>query len=73
MRDADAPDRAARADDAHRCVDRLLRADAFENGLDAEAAGQLAHALDRLVAALADDLGGAELPGELDAVAGDDP
>ena len=35
---------------------------------DAEAAGQLAHALDRLLAALAHHVGGAELPGELDAV-----
>ena len=40
---------------------RLLVADALEHRVGAEAAGQLAHALDRLVAALADDVGGAEL------------
>ena len=40
---------------------RLLEADALEHGVGAVAAGQLAHALDGLVAALADDVGGAEL------------
>ena len=48
--------------------DRLLVADALEDGVGAEAAGQLAHALDRLVAALADDVGRAELPRERDPV-----
>ena len=43
------------------CADRLLGADALEDGVDAEAAGQLAHAFDRLLAALADDVGRAEL------------
>ena len=43
-------------------------ADAFEHGVGAEAAGELAHALDRLVAALADDVGRAELPRERDPV-----
>jgi hypothetical protein len=33
-----------------------------------EAVGELADALDRFVAALADDVRGAELPGERDAV-----
>ena len=40
---------------------RLLEADALEDGVGAEAAGQLAHPLDGLVAALADDVGRAEL------------
>ena len=47
---------------------RLAVADAFEDGVGAEAAGELAHALDRLVAALADDVGRAELARERDAV-----
>ena len=68
MRNADAPDRAAGPRDGHRRLHRLLGADAFQDGVDAEAAGQLADALDRLLAALADDVGGAELARERDAV-----
>ena len=43
-------------------------ADALEHRVGAEAAGQLLDALDRLLAALADDVGGAELAGERDPV-----
>ena len=68
MRHADAPDRAAGAGDLDRGVDRLLGADAFEHRVHAEAAGQLADALDGLLAALADDVGGAELARERDPV-----
>ena len=49
-------------------VHRLLVADALEDGVGAEAAGQLAHALDRLLAALADDVGRAELSRQRDPV-----
>ena len=58
---ADAADRTARARDADGREYRLLEADGLEHGVDAEAVGELAHALDRLVAALADDVGRAEL------------
>ena len=44
---------------------RLLGADALEHGVHAVPAGQLADALDGLLAALADDVGGAELAREL--------
>ena len=49
-------------------TDRLLEADALENRMGAEAARQLADALDRLLAPLADDVGGAELLRERDPV-----
>src|SRR5205807_3132744 len=66
--DSDAADRAARAGDADGGEHRLLEADALEDGVDAEAAGELAHPLDCLVAALADDVRGAELLCERDPV-----
>ena len=65
---ADATDRTARAGDAERGIDRLLETDALEHGVRAEAAGQLSHALDRLLAALADDVGRAELLRQCDPV-----
>ena len=43
-------------------------ADALEHGVSAEAAGELAHTFDGLVAALADDVGGAERAPERDPV-----
>ena len=67
LRDADAPDGAPGADDCSAVTIDCL-ADALEHRVGAEAAGQLAHALDRLVAALADDVGRAELARERDAV-----
>ena len=63
LRHADAADRAARAGDAERRRVDCVETDALEHGVRAEAAGELADALDRLVAALADDVGCAELPG----------
>src|SRR5215207_5729530 len=60
LRDADASDRAARPRDA-QCRDRrLLIADALQDGVRAEAARQLAHALYARVAALADNVRRAE-------------
>src|SRR5438093_8929829 len=53
---ANAADGAARASDLERGDDRLLEADTLEDGVRAEAAGQLANALDRLLAALADHI-----------------
>jgi hypothetical protein len=46
----------------------LLDADALEQRVGTEAAGQLADAIDRLVAAFADDVGGAELVPERNAL-----
>ena len=66
LRHADPADGAARPRDAERGDHRLRVADALEHRVGAVAAGQLAHALDRLVAALADDVGGAELAAERD-------
>ena len=69
MRDADAPDARRRARDRRPTVSRgLLGADALQHGVDAVAAGELEDALDRLLAALGDDVGGAELARERDAV-----
>ena len=65
---ADAADRTAGPCDLERGDDRLLEPDALEHRVRAEPAGQLADALDRLVAALADDVGGAELLSERDAL-----
>lgn len=59
-----ATDRAAGTRDLKCGVDSLLESHAFEDGVRAEAAGQLADALDGLVAALGDDIAGAELPPE---------
>jgi len=60
MRNTDASDGAARPGDAERGVHRMLGADAFEDGIDAEAAGQRAHAFDSLLPALTDDIRCAE-------------
>src|SRR5207245_7023047 len=68
LRNADAADRAAGAGDAERRDRRLLVADTLEDGVGAEAAGELAHTLDCFVAALADDVGCAEVLCERDAV-----
>ena len=58
---ADAADGAAGARDLERRGHGLPVADALEHRVGALAAGELPYALDRLVAALADDVGGAEL------------
>jgi len=65
---ADAAHGATRTGDADRGEHGLVRADALEDGVDAKATGQLAHALDRLLAALAHDVRCAELIGERDPV-----
>src|SRR5205823_6288507 len=51
LRDTDATDRAAGADDPERRLDGLVVADAFQHRVRADAAGQLADALDGLLAA----------------------
>src|SRR5438876_3803896 len=66
--DADAADCASRTGDAESRPHRLLESDAFEDSVDAEAAGELAHALNRLVASLADDVRCAEPPRQCDSV-----
>ena len=68
LRNTDASDSATRPGDAERGCHRQVVPDAFEHGVSADAARQLAHALDRFFAALADDVGGAELVGERDPV-----
>jgi hypothetical protein len=47
-------------------VSSLLESDALEDGMRADAAGQLANALDRLVAALTNNISRAELLSERD-------
>jgi hypothetical protein len=61
LRDTDAADGATGARDADRRLDRIAVADAFEHGVDAFAVGECADALDRLLAAFGDDIGGAQL------------
>ena len=61
LRDADAADGATRTGDLESRDGRLFEPDALEDRVRAEAAGELADALDRLVASLADDVRRAEL------------
>jgi len=68
MRNTDAAHGAARPDDADRRAHRLLGADAFENRVGAEAAGQRMHAFHRLFAALAHDVRRAECFRQHDAI-----
>jgi hypothetical protein len=51
-----------------RCGWKLPRADALEHGVRAVATGELPRPFDALVAALGDDVGGAELAAEVGAV-----
>ena len=67
LRHADAADDAAGADDAERLLVGRPVADALEHGVGAVAAGQLADLLDALLAALGDDVGGAELEAQVGA------
>src|SRR5437667_4362882 len=60
MRDADAAHGATGTGNPNRGTHRFLSADALNDGVDAEAAGQRAHALDRALAALAHDVRCAE-------------
>ena len=66
--DADAADRAAGSCDLERGDDRLVKPDALEHRVGAEPAGEFADPLDCLVAALADDVGGAKLLPERNAL-----
>ena len=68
MRDADAPDAAAGPRDRHRRLRGVLGADALQHAVDARAAGELHDALHGLLAALGDDVGGAQLARERRAV-----
>jgi hypothetical protein len=66
--DTDAADGAAGAGDADGGLHRRAVADALQHRVDALAAGEFVDALDRVLAALGDDVGGAVLAGERDAV-----
>ena len=68
LRQAYPADCAAGADDAESRLDGQAVADALEDRVRAEAVRELADALDSLVAALAYDVGRAELLRECDAV-----
>src|SRR5207244_4255783 len=61
MGDANAADGATGTGNPNRGTHRFLSADALEDGVDAEAAGQRAHARDRLLAPLLHDVRRAEL------------
>ena len=63
---ADPADRTARPRNLDRGLHRLVEADAFEDRIHAVAVGQLLDALDRLGAALADDVRRAERLREMD-------
>jgi len=65
VRDADEPDRRAGSCDGERCRHRLGRTDAFERGVDSDAIRPLQDCLVRVLAALGEDVCGAERPGEL--------
>src|SRR5437870_10092775 len=60
MGDADAADGTTGTGNPNRGTHRFLSADALEHGMDAEAAGQRAHARDGLLAPLAHDVRRAE-------------
>ncbi len=68
LRHADAADGAARPRDPHRGLKSFLETNALEHRVRALSPGQLAHPLDRLSAALGDDVGGAELAGQVGAL-----
>ena len=65
---AHTPDCATGTDDVECGDRRLFVTDALEHGVGAEAVGELADALDRLLAALADDIGRTEVLRQRDAV-----
>src|SRR4051794_20756560 len=68
MRDSDVADRRAGPGDPDRRAHRLARAHTFERRVDADTVGHLLDLCDRVVAALGDDVGGAEGPCEILAV-----
>ena len=55
MRHAHSADRTARAHDPERGMHGLLRADAFQHRMHAQAVGKLKHAGDRFFGALGND------------------
>src|SRR5205085_11530712 len=65
---ADAADGTARANDIHCGEHRLLESDAFQHGMRAKAAGELADVFHRSIAWLTDDIRCAERFAERDAV-----
>ena len=65
VRHADVADRRAGPGDGDGGVHRLAGADALQHGVGADAAGELADRGLTLLAALGDDVGGAELLGDL--------
>ena len=67
LRDADAADDAAGADDADGLLVGGHVADGLEDDVGAVAAGELADLGDAFLAALGDDVGGAELAAEVGA------
>jgi hypothetical protein len=67
VRDSDAADGAPVAGNLDRGGGRGLGADAFEHRVGSVAAGQFAHALECLITVFGDDVGGAELTGEVGA------
>src|SRR5207253_7428407 len=68
MGDTDAADGATRTGNADRGEHRLVGADTLEHGVDAEAAGQLAHPRYRRFTAFAHDVRRAERFRERDAI-----
>src|SRR6266705_2395645 len=68
MGDPDAADGATRTGNPSHGTHRFLSADALEDGVDAHAAGQLAHACNGLLAPLAHDVRRAELSRQGDPV-----
>lgn len=61
VRDADEPEVAAGAGGAQRLAHRLRGADALQDRVGADTAREVPHAGDAVLAALSDDVGGAEL------------
>ena len=64
--DSHAANCAAGTGELQRRIESLLKSDALEDGVRAEAVGELANALDRLVAALTNDVSSPELLAERD-------
>src|SRR5829696_5750922 len=66
--DAHAADRTARLCDLEGSHNRLVEANALEDGIDAETARELAHPLHSCLTALADDVGRTELVRQRDPI-----
>ena len=68
LRNADATHRATGTRNANCCVHRLVGSDALKNRVSAKAACELTHALNCLLASLADDICCAEFSGKGDPI-----